>query len=233
MRVRYGCPTIETYDLFAYVRKSICTDEQLMQQIIEDVYLPLYPNYHKVVKRDNNGKLLSGPIFLKTDSGQGRLVARFSILGFHERMQDTGVYIVLVLPNSTSSTQDLDKLYQEFKGKTISKTREISSKKLADRSLLIKTYKDELTTLGFHGNWNIITDLTQDDCDRDEAIVVLEYCVVTPDMQVVLDKLIKAMISPSLSNDDLPQIANGMKNEPITSSPFFSTSTKDKIINCF
>ena len=41
------------------------------------------------------------------------------------------------------------------------------------------------------------------------------------------------MRSPSLSNDDLPQIVNGMKNEPIEMSPFFSTFTKDKIINCF
>ena len=153
-----------------------------MQQIIEDVYLPLYPNFHKVVKRDNNGKLLAGTVFLKTDSGQGRLVASFSSLEFHERMQDTGEYIVLGLPNSTSCTQELDQIYQAFKGKTRSKTSKIFSKKLADRSLLIQTYKGELTALGFHGNWHMITDLTQDDCDRDEAIVVLEYCVVTPDM---------------------------------------------------
>ena len=61
----------------------------------------------------------------------------------------------------------------------------------------------------------------------------LYILAVTPDMQVVLEKLIKSMISPSLSNDDLPQISNGMKNEPITMSPLFSTFTKDKIINCF
>ena len=106
-------------------------------------------------------------------------------------------------------------------------------KKLADRSLLIKTYKDELTALGFHGNWNIITDLTQDYCDSDEAIFVLEDCVVTSGMQVVLDKLTKEMRSLSLSNDGLPQITNGIQNEPITISTFFSTFTKDKIINFF
>ena len=78
VRVRYGFPTVETYNSFAYVFKSGCTDEQLMQKIIKDVYLPLYPNLHKVVKHDNNGKLLAGPAFIKTDSGQGRLVARAS-----------------------------------------------------------------------------------------------------------------------------------------------------------
>ena len=41
-------------------------------------------------------------------------------------------------------------------------------------------------------------------------------------MQLVLDKSMKAMRSPSLLNDNLPQISNGMKNEPITMSPFFS-----------
>ena len=185
MRGRYGCPTVETYDSFASVRKSGCTDGQLMQKIIEDVYVSLYPNFHKVVKRDHNGKLLAGPVFLNTDSGQGRLVASFSSLEFRERMKDTGVYLFLGLPNSTSCTQELDQLYQEFKGKNRSKTSKIFSKKLADRSLLIKTYKDELTALDFHSNWNMITDLTQDDCDSDKAIVVLEDCVVTPDMQVV------------------------------------------------
>ena len=79
----------------------------------------------------------------------------------------------------------------------------------------------------------MLTDITPDDCGINKAIVVHEYCVVTPDMQVLLDKLMKLMISPSLLNDDLPQIANGMNNELITMSHLFSTFTKDKIINCF
>ena len=107
-----------------------------MQKIIEDVYLPLYPNCHKVVKRNNNGKLLAGPVLINNGSGQGRLVARFSSLEFRKIMQDTGVYLFLGLPNSTSYTQELDQLYQAFKGKTGSKTSEnIQLKKVADRSL--------------------------------------------------------------------------------------------------
>ena len=102
VRGRYGCPTVETYDSFASVSKYECTDKQLMQKIMEDVYLTLYPNFHKVVKRDNNGKILAGPVFLKIDSGQGRLVARLSCLKFRERMQDIGVYLILGLPISTS-----------------------------------------------------------------------------------------------------------------------------------
>ena len=79
----------------------------------------------------------------------------------------------------------------------------------------------------------MITNLTQDDRNSENDIVVLKYFVVTPDMKVLLDKLMKSMISPNLSNENLPQISNGMKNEPITISPFFSTLTKDRIINYF
>ena len=64
--------------------------------------------------------------------------------------------------------------------------------------------------------------------ESNKDIVVLEDCKVTPDMQVVLDKLMKAMRSPSLLNDDLPQNSNGMKNEPITISTLFSTLQRIK-----
>ena len=43
----------------------------------------------------------------------------------------------------------------------------------------------------------------------------------------------KAMISLSPSNDDLPQIYNEMNNDPIMMPPLFSTFKKDKIINFF
>ena len=56
----------------------------------------------------------------------------------------------------------------------------------------------------------MITDITQDDCNSNKAIALLKDCVVTPDMQVVLDKLMKSIRSPILSNDGLPQITNGM-----------------------
>ena len=42
VRGRYGCPNVETYDSFKSVCKSGCTDKQLMQKIIEDVYIRIY-----------------------------------------------------------------------------------------------------------------------------------------------------------------------------------------------
>ena len=101
----YGCTTTETYESHIYVRKSGCTDEQLMQQLIENEYLHLFPNCRKETVRDDNGKFISGPVFFKTDSGQGRLVATFSSLEFLWIMQEWVVLLVLGLPNSTSCTQ--------------------------------------------------------------------------------------------------------------------------------
>ena len=77
----YGSPTTETYDSHIYVRKSGCNDGQLMQELIENVYLLLFPNCQKETVRDDNGKFIAGPVVFKTDSGQGRLVTTFSSLG--------------------------------------------------------------------------------------------------------------------------------------------------------
>ena len=181
-----------------------------MQQLIEEIYLPLYPNCQKDVERDDNGMFLRGPIVLKTDSGQGRLVATFSSLEFRERMQQRGVYLVLGLPNSTSCTQEQDQLYQEFKGKTRSMTDKVYSDKLASRSHRIKCLKEELSLLR--------------NVERTEA---------TPHEIALLTQLKEAMKTPSLTNDDLSLIVCGKPNDSPIVSPFASTFTKDKIIKCF
>ena len=210
VRGKYGCPTTETYESSVAVRKSGCTDEQLMQQLIEEVYLPLYPNCGKIVERDDNGVFLRGPIILKTDSGQGRLVATFSSLNFREQMQQRGVYLVLSLPNSTSCTQEQDQLYQEFKGKTRAMTDKVYSDKLASRSIRIKSLKEEL---------NLIRNLESTEANPHEIDL--------------LNQLKEALRAPSLTNDDLSLIVCGKPNDSPNLSPFASTFTKEKIIKCF
>ena len=117
VRGRYGCPTTESYYSFVSVCKSGCTDEQLMLQLIGEVYLLFYPNCAKDTVRDEGGTFIQGSIIIKTDSGQWRLCATFSSIEFCERMQAKRVYLVLGLLNSTLYTQELDQIYQEFKGK--------------------------------------------------------------------------------------------------------------------
>ena len=209
VRGKYGCPTTETYESSVAVRKSGCTDEQLMQQLIEEVYLPLYPNCQKHVERDDNGVFLRGPIILKTDSGQGRLVATFSSIEFRERMQQRGVYLVLGLPNSTSCTQEQDQLYQEFKGKTRAMTDKVFSDKLTSRSNRIKSLREELKQLR----------ATDAEPNQDETDL--------------LKQLKEALRTPSLTNDDLSLIVCGKPTDSPTLSPFASTFTKEKIIKCF
>ena len=210
VRGKFGCPTTETYDSSVSVRKSGCTDEELMQQLIEEVYLPLYPNFQKDIVRDNNGVLLAGPIIIKIDSGQGRLVATFSSIEFRERMQQRGVYLVLGLPNSTSCTQEQYQLYQEFKGKTRSMTDTVYSDELAQQSNLIKSINDELE------------GLRSNDVDPASAPMI-----------DALDRLREAMKTPSLTNDDLSSIVCGISDDSPSLSPFASTFTKDKIKKCF
>ena len=210
VRGKYGCPTTENYESSVAVRKSGCTDEQLMHQLIEEIYLPLYPNCQKDVERDDNGVFLRGPIILKTDSGQGRLVAIFSSLEFRERMQQGGVYLVLGLPNSTSCTQEQDQLYQEFKGKTRAMTDKVYSDKLASRSNRIKSLKEELKQFKNITN----TDLNQHEVD-------------------LLNQLKEALRPPNLTNDDLSLIVCGKPTDSPSLSPFASTFTKERIIKCF
>ena len=69
VRGYYGKDTIGEYPSYVCVRKSGCTDHELIVQLFKQVYLPLYPNRAKVAKRDNTGRLIEGPIVPKEDGG--------------------------------------------------------------------------------------------------------------------------------------------------------------------
>ena len=115
VRGKYGFDQVIESDSYVSVRHSGCSDEELIQELIEKVYLLLYPNVAKETTRDSEGKFISGPVLLKTDSGQGRFSHSWENLKFRERMAEKGVLLVLGLPNSTSYTQEQDQLYQDFK----------------------------------------------------------------------------------------------------------------------
>ena len=112
-------------------------------------FLPLFPNRSSTIKRDDNGKLLQSPIIVKTDSGQGRLAATLDIVKIRQSMWEIGVYIVISLPNSTSVSQEMNQLYQTFKGNRRSKILELFAEKLSSRSTRIKYAKENLKNLGY------------------------------------------------------------------------------------
>ena len=115
--------------------------------------------------------------------------------------------------------------------KTRTKTSEIFSSKLYQRSLKINHLKNELRTLGFHEDIGMVTEVTND-TSYTPAIVAADF-TVTPEMKIILDKLKTEMRTPSLTNEDLSLIVNRAPGNPICMSPFFSIFTKPKIINCF
>ena len=58
---KYGSPTNENYDSSVAVRKSGCTDKELMQQLTETFYLLLYHNFQSVAVRNDTGKFIFFP----------------------------------------------------------------------------------------------------------------------------------------------------------------------------
>jgi hypothetical protein len=73
---RFGCPTnIESGSYYA-VCSSGSMDEELLNQYIETVMVPLYPNMNKTAIFDSRtGKINQGPVILKVDAGSGRNVS--------------------------------------------------------------------------------------------------------------------------------------------------------------
>ena len=247
VRGKYGySKTIES-DSFVCARKSGCTDEELMQQLLEEVYLPLYPNVNKTTIRDEKGNFIAGPVLFKTDSGQGRLGKTWESVLFRERMRDIGALLVLGLPNSTSCTQEQDQIYQEMKVKTGAKTLELYNKKLALRSLLITDLQNQLTHLGFRGDWREEidadgqvepeevdqTDENMENTNNEVSDIVIMTTNnannATDEMKRILKRLKEAQRPAKLSNDDIPNIVNGLPSDPIKNRPFESAFTKVKI----
>ena len=226
VRGKYGCPTTEEYPSNVCVRTSGCTDEQLFQQLISQIYLPLFPNCSSTIERDDNGNLLKGPIIIKTDSGQGRLAATLDSVKFRESMWEQGVYIVLGLPNSTSVSQEMDQLYQTFKGKCRSKTLALFAEKLSKRSTCIQVAKETLKNLGYSQiESDTASELTQHEPQSQSQ-------EKSEDITKALKELTDALKPPTLNNTDLAYIVNGREGEKLHLRPFDMTFTEERIMKC-
>ena len=110
---RYGCPTHqEELDSFYAVCPRGSMDDLLLNEYIETVIVPLYPNMHKDTIFDPvTGKLNQGPVILKLDAGPGRIVSNEVILRKREELYERGLFILMGLPNATSVQQEMDALY--------------------------------------------------------------------------------------------------------------------------
>ena len=133
---RFGCPTQVESDSFFAVRSRGSMDEELLNQYIETVIVPLYPNMNKTAIFDaRTGRLNQGPVILKLDAGPGRIVSSEIVLAKREALFERGLIIILGLPNATSVQQEMDALYGPFKSATYSRGEKVVQQKLKERGL--------------------------------------------------------------------------------------------------
>ena len=133
---RFGCPTQVESDSFYAVRSRGSMDEELLNQYIETVIVPLYPNMNKTAIFDTRtGRLNQGPVILKVDAGPGRIVSSEIVLAKREALFERGLIIILGLPNATSVQQEMDALYGPFKSATYSRGEKVVQRKLKERGL--------------------------------------------------------------------------------------------------
>ena len=136
---RFGCPTQVKSDSFFAVRSRGSMYEELLNQYIKTVIVPLYPNLSKTAIFDaRTGRLNQGPVILKLDAGPGRIVSSEIVLAKREAMLEQGLIIILGLPNATSIQQEIDALYGPFKSATYSRGEKVVQKKLQERGLAIR-----------------------------------------------------------------------------------------------
>ena len=111
-------------------------DEELLNDYIESVIVPLYPNMHKTAVFDaNTGKLNPCPVILKLDAGPGRIVSSEVVLAKREELFEHGLIIIMGLPNATSVQQEMDALYGPFKSSMYACGEKVVQQKLRAQDL--------------------------------------------------------------------------------------------------
>jgi len=116
------------------VRKKGSKDETLFISTVL-FYKSLYPNLAPRFKWEG-GKIVEGPIFIKTDSGPGRNCKSERALKFQQDMQ--GVHLGPGLLNTTSCNQEMDDWFQDFKGKTDAQAQDIFEEKTYEYAVSLK-----------------------------------------------------------------------------------------------
>ena len=137
---RFGCPERVECGSFYSVRSHGSMDDSLLNEYIDKVILPLYPNIAKTAAFEpTTGKLLHGPVILKVDSGPGRIVASFESIVQREALAEKGLIIISGLPNATSVQQEMDALYGAFKSATYDRGEFVLMQKMKQRGVAART----------------------------------------------------------------------------------------------
>ncbi|KAI2509104.1 hypothetical protein MHU86_5352 [Fragilaria crotonensis] len=147
-------------------------DGTLLNEYIETVIVPLYPNMQKktAVFNEVTGKLNQGPVVLNLDAGPGRIVLSEQILVQREALFERGLIIIMGLPNATSVQQEMDALYGPFKSATYSRGEKVVQEKLKQQGLARRNgerLRCAVLNLDFSNLPTIINGREDDnECDR-------------------------------------------------------------------
>jgi hypothetical protein len=99
---KFGCPNLVESSSFFAVRAKGLMDDSLLNDHIERVIFPLFPNMQKEVELDKEtGAFLRGPVILKLDAGPGRIVADEEIISKRDKYYRKGLIMILGVPSTT------------------------------------------------------------------------------------------------------------------------------------
>ena len=89
-------------------------DASLFRMYIRDVILPLYPNISKNYVMEN-GKVIKGPVFLKTDSSPGRFKEDIiqdegEVVKFKAKKLRLGQYELIYIDESNVAVNDMSEM---------------------------------------------------------------------------------------------------------------------------
>ena len=232
---KFGHDVEQVWESFVAARKKGSMDTSLWHLLIDEVILTLYPNVQKEVVRDANGKLLKGPLFIKTDAGPGRLAhgklaKEANSVEFLEMMADKGVHIILGLPNGTSATQEMDQAYADYQPECRKSTMRLASIKLKNRVDARKKAHEKET--GAASAQNVVTDDTRRQ-DLEEYLAEVDAEEnnnnETEDEDNFEFQVNNSVCHVSIGNHDLPFIVNGLPTDPIEKRPFDYIFTRSNI----
>ena len=101
-------------------------------------YVSLYKDILHPTFVWDNGTLIMGKLFIKIDSGIGCQAKTKINVQFRYGMHKLGAYIGPGLQNSTQATQEIDNLYETFKGMTDTASQEVFTRKAYERNLALE-----------------------------------------------------------------------------------------------
>jgi hypothetical protein len=155
---RYGFRNMKEVDSFYSVRQKGSMDDALLNDYIERVIMPLYPNLSSTAVFSEDGKLIRGPVFLKLDAGPGRIVASEESITRRSEFKEKGLLILMGLPNATAVQQEMDDLYGPFKSATYARAENVVSEKLKERGVARRNGQDvkAIVSLNFTDLPNIV-----------------------------------------------------------------------------